>query len=124
VVVLKRSIVARKNEHRKHVIKYMEENVKLLHDYSDANQNVRNLAYHIKALQVNPNSKNLKILHFFRLSHVYIWFKSISSNVILTCQEHNHRKTICLLGNINRKTLPLSITFLVQNFAKMQKNKK
>ncbi len=60
MVVLKRSIVARKNEHRKHVIKYMEENVKLLHDYSDANQNVRNLAYHIKALQVNPNSKNLK----------------------------------------------------------------
>jgi hypothetical protein len=102
----------------------MEENVQLLHDYSDANQNVRNLAYHIKALQVNPNSKNLKILYLFWLSHAYFLFKSISFNVILTCQEHNHRKTISLLGNINRKTSPLCITFLVQNFAKMPKNRK
>jgi hypothetical protein len=101
----------------------MEENVKLLQDYSDANQNVRNLAYHIKALQVNPNSKNQKILYLFRFSHAYIWFKSISSNVILTCQEHNHIKKISLSGNINRKTQPLCIIFLVQNFVKMLKIK-
>jgi len=101
----------------------MEENVKLLQDYSDANQNVRNLAYHIKALQVNPNSKNLKILYLFRLSHAYFWFKSIF-NIILTCQEHNHRKEKGLLGNINRKTSLLCISLLVQIFVKMQKKKK
>jgi len=100
----------------------MEENVKLLQDYSDANQNVRNLAYHIKALQVNPNSKNLKILYLFRLSHAYFGFKSIS-NVILTCQEHNHRKKKIFWATSIEKITTMHL-FVGANFCEDAKKKK